>query len=260
MTFYALGELSWPDVAALCRDRRAIGFVPLGAIEQHGPHLPLSTDTLIADALAQAIAERVAEPLLVTPVVTGGLSSHHTGFPGTMTLDEAAFEGAIVAFLEAFERAGVHDVALVSAHGGNFAFIGELAERLRSDTLNVVAYSDLVGFLEHMREAALTRLGVETPETDVHAGALETSLALHLFPELVHDGWEQVDGLTEPFDGFLDLILTEGVHTVSPTGVLGDPKRASAELGTIVLDALADLLTEWLVRELSLTSLGSASR
>ena len=259
MTYHALGELSSPEVAALCSDRRAIGFVPLGAIEQHGPHLPLSTDARIAEALAGSIAGRIAEPLLVTPVITGGLSEHHTGFAGTMTLTEAAFEGAIDAFLEAFARTGVHDVALVSAHGGNFAFIGELAARHDSDDLRVVAFSDLDGFLETMRAAARDAMGVEAPLTDVHAGGLETALALHLFPELVHEDWHDVTGLTQAPADFLARILHDGVHSVSPTGVLGDPSLASPELGAVVLEALTDLIADWMVRELSLTTIGPGS-
>src|SRR5205823_9336517 len=125
-------------------------------------------------------------------------STHHLGFPGTLTLPPDVLAGALDALVEAFAGMGVERVAVVSAHGGNFAFLGEYAAARD----RVAAYSDLDGFLAVMFEAA-RELGVEPPETDVHAGALETSLALHLFPELVGET-AGVDGLLAAEPGWLE--------------------------------------------------------
>lgn len=236
-----MADLTSPQAGRLSG---AAGLVPLGSVEQHGPHLPLATDTLIAERLAAAVAERVPRPVVVAPVITGGLSAHHLAFPGTVTLQPETFGASITAFVEAFGRCGIDRVALISAHGGNFAFMAEYAAGRRG----VVAYSDLNGFLERMLEAA-RRTGVEAPETDVHAGGLETALALHLFPEKVAADFRSARGYTAAEPGWLERIAG-GIHELTDTGVLGDPSLATAELGQAVFEGLCDLLADWLEAEL----------
>ena len=116
-------DLNWPSAAALRGGPEFIAVLPLGAIEQHGPHLPLETDSLISEELAYAIAGRLDAPIVVGPVITGGLSTHHMGFVGTVTLPEEAFRASVTAFVDSFERLGATHTAVFSAHGGNFAFL-----------------------------------------------------------------------------------------------------------------------------------------
>lgn len=250
MPFVEWSRLSWTEAEEHARAGDAIGLIPLGALEQHGPHLPLATDSLIIELLAAAVAERVVSPVLVTPVVTGGLSEHHVGFPGTMTLDPATFEATIVALLDAFERTGIDKVALISSHGGNFAFLGALVEeRASRGGIRVVAFSDLAAYLEEGFDAA-REIGVEPPASDIHAGAIETGLAQHLFPDLVREGWEDVEGLRDSSPELLVRVLSEGVRSVSASGVLGDPALATPELGEAVFGRLRDTLAGWLATEL----------
>jgi creatinine amidohydrolase len=252
MPFVEWSTLSWTEAEALGRDERTIGLIPLGALEQHGPHLPLATDSLIIEPLAAAVADRIAGPVVVTPVVTGGLSEHHRGFPGTMTLDVPTFRATIVALLDAFERTGIRRAALISSHGGNFAFLGDLVHDWADvETMKVVAFSDLTAYLQAGFDAA-GDLGIHPPRSDIHAGAIETGLAQHLFPELVRDGWQDVTGLADSSPELLGRVLTEGVHSVSPSGVLGDPALATPELGGAVFERLRDDLAAWLVHEFDL--------
>jgi creatinine amidohydrolase len=253
MAFVDWSRLSWTEAEELGRDASAVGLIPLGALEQHGPHLPLATDSLIVEPLAAAVAERFVSPVLVTPVVTGGLSEHHVGFPGTMTLDAATFEATIVALLDAFERTGVRRVALISSHGGNFAFLDGLVEaQAGRDGMRVVAFSDLGAYLREGFDAA-RELGVEPPASDIHAGAIETGMAQHLFPELVRDGWADVPGLLDSSPELVAQVLKDGVRSVSASGVLGDPGLATPQLGEAVFVRLREALAAWLAREFDLT-------
>jgi creatinine amidohydrolase len=234
-----------------------LGLLPTGSLEQHGPQLPLATDSLIAAELARRVAGALAEPVVVAPVVPGGLSTHHVGFPGTVTFPEDVFGGAVRAYVEAFERMGIRDVAIFSGHGGNFAFLEQFAAGYGSSGTGtrVVAYTDFDGYASAMFEGA-RRGGVEPPTTDVHAGAVETSQGLALFPELVR-AHEDVVGYVAAEDGWLERMFAEGMRAVSPNGVLGDPSRARVEAGEPIFEAIAAELVRWIAAELGYSPVGS---
>ena len=242
-------DLTWPEAEAL-QGRRVLGLLPTGSLEQHGPQLPLATDSLIAAELGRRVAAAFAEPVVVAPVIPGGLSSHHLGFPGSLTLPEDVVGGALTAFVEAFERMGIREVAIFSAHGGNFAFLERFAaEHARRETgTRVIAYSDLNGYVAAMF-AGSRRGGVEPPATDVHAGAVETSQGLALFPEIVRP-YEAVVGYLADEEGWLERMQSEGMRAVSANGVLGDPSRARPEAGEPVFEAIAAELARWIGTEL----------
>jgi creatinine amidohydrolase len=241
-----LVDLRWPEAERIRERGSAVALLPLGAVEQHGPHLPLETDTLIGNALARAIGERVPFTTVVGPAIAGGLSTHHLGFAGTVTLPEDTFRASIVAFVDGFARMGIERTAVFSAHGGNFSLLAKLADV----DGRVLAFSDLDAYLGRMFEAA-RQLAIQVPETDVHAGALETSLALHLFPEKVDPSYSTVTGYVDGFDGWLDHLFEHGVLSLTKTGVLGDPTLANPELGEAVFEGLADLLADWLTTGIS---------
>ncbi|MBM2823220.1 MAG: Creatininase [Thermoleophilia bacterium] len=250
MSAVHLAHLTWPEAEALRARDDVVGLIPTGSLEQHGPHLPLGTDFLAAEALADAIAERLPAPVVVTPVLTAGLSEHHLAFPGTVTLPEDAFRSWIDAHIAALERIGVRRVAVFSGHGGNFACIGDVAAgyAARGSAVRVIAYDDVLTFLRVMTEAARST-GVSVPETDGHAGILETSFALARFnPGLVRD-FAGVEGFTGGEPGWEERMMAEGIDSLTPTGVLGDPAGASVEVGEAIFEALADELTRWIARE-----------
>ena len=246
-------ELTWPEAKALRERTDTVGLIPTGALEQHGPHLPLGTDYLVAEALARAVAEKLAVPVVVTPALRVGLSDHHLTFPGTVSLSQDTFRGWIDAHIAGLERMGIERIAVFSGHGGNFAFIGELAAEhtSRPGPTRVIAYDDLFGFVRVMDEAARAR-GLEAPETDVHAGALETSVGLALFDALVGD-YDGVEGYTEGEAGWTERIWADGIAALSSTGVLGDPSGASTEVGQAIFEALANELAAWIGREFDVT-------
>ena len=191
-----LGERTWPELEAL--DPRPILAVPLGATEQHGPHLPLCTDTEIARALAARLA--ASEPgILVAPPLAYGSSGEHADFPGTLSIGAAATELVLVELCRSasssFDR-----VLLISAHGGNAEPLAAASAVLREEGRDVRAVSPSWG-------------------GDAHAGRTETSLMLAIAPILV-DLDRAEPGNAAPVSSLLPSLRREGVRACLPTAFL----------------------------------------
>ena len=248
MTYVELQNLTWPEAEQLGADG-ALGLVTLASLEQHGPHLPLATDSLLGESLARDVAERLPGPVVVTPVVRGGLSTHHLAFAGSVSVPPDAYRELVVSYLEGLERMGIRKIAVFSSHGGNFGFVRDLAAGY-DGRATLAGYSDLGRFIEVMMAAA-AELGLHAPETDAHAGGLETSMMLAAYPDLVRS-FDGVEGYTAAEPGWLERIFEEGIRPVSESGVLGDVGGANAEVGEALFAALADELAGWFTRELRL--------
>ncbi|MEZ5077602.1 MAG: mycofactocin biosynthesis peptidyl-dipeptidase MftE [Solirubrobacterales bacterium] len=210
-----LASLSWPQV-----DRRGPGSVlavPLGATEQHGPHLPLGTDTEIAVAIA-ALAAAELDHLVVAPPLPFGSSGEHADFPGTLSIGREATELVLVELCRS-ACADFGRVVLVSAHGGNAEPLRAAVARLRDEGRDVLAFSPRW-------------------EGDAHAGRTETSLMLAIEPAWVREA-RAAAGNAEPLQRLLPALRAGGVRAVSANGVLGDPAGASAAEGAALLAAAA---------------------
>ena len=197
--------------------------MPLGSLEQHGPHLPLDTDTRIAVAVAAAAAAR-REGVAVAPPLAFGASGEHAAFPGTVSIGTAALTDVLVELGRDVSR---HWDALlfVNAHGGNRDAVSAALRRLRAEGRRCGAFS------------------VAPRNGDAHAGRTETSMLLHLDPAAVR-GEDAQPGETRPIGALLGRLRTEGVRSVSPNGVLGDPGGATAAEGRRLLEqATVDCVT-----------------
>ncbi len=214
-----LAELAWPEVARLA-EAGAVLVVPVGACEQHGPHLPVTTDADLAEAVAGAAGE--LDPLLVVaPVVAYGSSGEHDGFAGTLSVGRDVTEQLLVELGRSASATFVH-VVLACTHGGNAAPFRAALARLAAEGCPVSGWWPRWG-------------------GDLHAGRTETSLMLAVAPDRVRSG-AAVPGNRRPLDELLPLLETGGVRSVSPNGVLGDPTGAGAEEGRALLrTAGADL-------------------
>lgn len=243
-----LEELSWPEV----RDALAAGDTTVvaaaGAIEQHGPHLPLLTDTLIGAGLVEAVVARL-DGALQGPTIPFGCSEHHMAFPGTLTLEKETFKGLVKEYARSLARHGFRLIYLVPSHGGNFAPLQEAIDELggRIGDARVVAFTDLPGFLEVIY-ASQRPYGVTPAGAGAHAGNTETALVLALRPELARPERAE-EGFVGDFDREAQaLIFREGLQALTANGILGDARGADADRGRACLDALANYLAEWLRR------------
>jgi mycofactocin precursor peptide peptidase len=212
-----LAHATWPQVEATAgRDLLA---VPLGSTEQHGPHLPLDTDTCIADALARGLA--AARPdVVVAPSLSYGASGEHAAFPGTLLIGHGVLADVLTEIVRS-ARGSFRGVVLVCAHGGNHDAIAAARTRSSEEGDDVLAWTARVA------------------GGDAHAGRTETSLMLALDPDAVRRDLAEA-GCTESLDLLLPRLRSVGVRPVSSNGVLGDPAGASAEEGRLLLGALVE--------------------
>jgi mycofactocin system creatininase family protein len=219
----ALGARTWTEAEG--RAATTVLVVPVGATEQHGPHLPLSTDTDIAGAMAARLA--ACRPgVLVTAPVAFGASGEHAGFPGTLSIGAGVLEAVLVELGRSADHwAGV---LFVSAHGGNAGAVRASVDLLLRESRRVLAWSPTA---QVMARALAGR------PVDAHAGLVETSLMLALEPSAVRID-RVAPGDPRPLGVLLPGLRRTGVRAESATGVLGDPTGATAALGRELLDAL----------------------
>jgi creatinine amidohydrolase len=225
----ALAARVWPEFASDSEPR--VLALPVGATEQHGPHLPLSTDTDIAVALAQGLAAAVPS-VEVAPPLAYASSGEHSAFPGTISIGQDALELTLVE-LGRSASATFQRMLLICGHGGNAEPVGRAVARLRAEGRDARAWAPCW-------------------RGDAHAGRVETSLMLALAPHLVRVGDAEA-GNREPLAAVLTKLRREGVAAVSANGVLGDPHGASADEGRALLrDTVAELvavLRSWTAAE-----------
>jgi len=221
-----LGQLTWTDLTE--RAAHSVLAVPIGSTEQHGPHLPLDTDTDVARALAEALAERRGD-VIVAPALPYGASGEHAGFPGTLSIGLDVLEAVLVELGRSADAfAGL---VFVSGHGGNAVAVRRAVERLGAEGRSARAWAPGA-----------------TAGHDAHAGRTETALQLARRPHLVRRS-RAAAGATRPLAELLADLRRGGVAAVSANGVLGDPAGASAAEGAAILGqwtaALVAALDGW---------------
>jgi creatinine amidohydrolase len=200
---------------------RPVLAVPVGSCEQHGPHLPFGTDTLVAQALADRLAERL-DGVVVAPAVTVSASGEHRGFAGTLSIGTDATTTLLVELARSADWAA--GLVLVNGHGGNAEAVRRAVAQTRTEGRRMIAWWPRV------------------PGGDGHAGATETALVLALAPHAVASD-RMACGNTAPLADLAVDLRRDGVRAVSPNGVLGDPRAATLDDGLALLDRLlADLV------------------
>jgi mycofactocin precursor peptide peptidase len=207
-----LGDARWPEVVA----RPGVLLIPLGSCEQHGPHLPLDTDTRIAVAVASEVAS-IRPGVRVAPAVAYGASGEHAAFAGTLSIGSDVVATLIIELVRSADWA--ERVVLVNGHGGNVDGLRSAIRTLTAEGRRLDVWSPTI------------------PGGDAHAGHTETSMMLAIAPETVRMDLAEV-GATESITVLLPALRTGGVRAVSPNGVLGDPTHATAQHGRKLLAEL----------------------
>lgn len=226
-----LAELRWPEIAALVEAGESLCVLPVGATEQHGPHLPIGTDTMIATALCEAASARTGVPLLPTLWVSSS-HAHTTAWPGTVSLPPRDAIGVVVEIGGWVAASGFTKFLIVNAHAGNAGVLKVATEELRHD-------ARIRPGLLHWFELEGVRERVTADAADWHANAAETALMLHLHPQLVERA-----AIRDDADRTGDLVLSYTVRETSREGHTGAPSRATAANGAEVFQAAVDGLVE----------------
>jgi len=210
---------TWSQIA---NRESTVLLLPLGSCEQHGPHLPLDTDTQIAQHLCAQAAQQ-DNRILIAPSLSITASGEHAGFPGTLSIGTDALTQVLIEIVRSADWC--NGVVFVNGHGGNTDAVNAAVRTLKSEQRNVAAWWPRI---EH---------------GDAHAGASETSMMLAINPEQVNMAKAEV-GATQPLSQLETQLRSGGVRAVSANGVLGDPTTATSEHGLSLLSQLThDLVT-----------------
>jgi creatinine amidohydrolase len=204
-----------------------VAILPVGSHEQHGPILPLATDTIIASTVARALS--TAYPLLELPPITISCSHEHAAWPGTVSISAQTLYAVVRDIASSLRQSGIHKLVLINGHGGNYV-LGNVVQ----ESTGMALFPTEVDW-----NNARTAGGIETPMiSDMHAGELEVSILLHTHPEVVKADYAQHDHLADN----RDHMLTLGLQAYTQSGVIGLPSRATAEKGR---DVMASLVTSF---------------
>jgi creatinine amidohydrolase len=241
-----LKDLTWPDVKALDFTKLIVLF-PTGSFEQHGPHLPFTTDTDIVSAIAERIERAMANRVLLVPTLWPGLSTHHMHFPGTMDIPQRVYIELITGLGKSLSSMGARKVFFLNGHGGNDtplrAALRELKTAVPATRFVFASYWTLAAkTLREVRESELRGMG--------HACEMETSIMLHLCPERVYLERAVRDGPphTDPYrkadmQHARPVFFVNEFHEVTQSGVMGHPDLASADKGKRFLDGIVAEVT-----------------
>ena len=238
-----LEDLTWPDVAAALARGISTVIIPVGSTEQHGPHLPLATDSLHTVAMLEGVARRL--PALLAPLLPVGCSDHHLAFPGTLSVTSETLGHLIRDCCRSLARHGFRNILIYSGHGGNAAPLASIIPGVQRElpSMRIIGCTDWAIYEDTLLEQAARR-GIDRTVAGGHSGELEASMMLAIRPELVRmeravPGYLGDPGSTRP------RIFAEGVQVVSSNGVLGDPRPAEAERGKEYVAVMIDRLTRF---------------
>jgi creatinine amidohydrolase/Fe(II)-dependent formamide hydrolase-like protein len=251
-TRYLLGELTWPEAESRFK-QVDIALLPVGAVEQHGPHLPLDTDAFDADYLARRVAEACSSPRpLVLPPIAYGVSYHHRDFSGTLSVNPETQAHLVYEIGMSAARCGITKLVMINGHGGNAPALHLAAQMINRDA-HIFTCVDT----GETSDTDIDEL-VDTPN-DVHAGEIETSTALAVRPHLVD--MKRAPRMVPRFSSrYLDFTSKRSVswyaytERLSKSGVMGDATKATAEKGERIWAVMTRRLVE-LVEDLKRLSL-----
>jgi len=230
-----LARLNWPDAREAIR-RVGLALLPVGSIEQHGPHLPLGTDWHIASHIAREVAETGDRLLL--PGIQVGVSEEHGQFWGTLTVSPDTLRDQAIALARSLASHGLKRIVFVNGHGSNGAPLEAAARSLRED--------DVFGFVFNWWQSIGSVLGELFPDPTAHAGSIETSMMLVIRPELVRtERFDDADAVGQ-WGAYVEGVLVgSDAADFTEGGNVGDPRLADKGKGRRVLSAACESLSRF---------------
>jgi len=237
-------EMTWPDIKAAIEQGFTTAVVGVGSTEQHGPHLPTMTDARIGEEVAHLVALKLGDALQARTVDVG-VSEHHLAFAGTLSLRPETLKMILRDYVDSLVSSGFKRIVFVPTHGGNFATVEQVIVESREahPGIEVTGYTDLLGLTGFLNQVSAEH-GITAEESGAHAGENETSIMMALERDLVVPERFAPGYLGPLGEREVKIVLESGMPPLSSSGVLGDPRKASAEKGRIYLERLADFLVE----------------
>jgi creatinine amidohydrolase len=246
-----MSEMTRVDIQdALDRGFSTVVFA-VGSNEQHGPHLPTCTDSLIGDFLANKVAGKL-DRTLQAPSINVGCSDHHMVFPGAISLRPETLKSLIRDYCASLAKQGFKNIVILPSHGGNFNAVREVTDEFNKALkgTKVVSYTDLKDLLEFLTELS-SRHGVSAGESGAHAGESETSMVLAIRKDLV-DMRHAEKGFVGSFEDKKDVVWSQGIKAVSKNGVLGDARKGEAGKGEEYLELWAEKMVDFVRKQIEI--------
>ena len=243
-----LERLTWAEVEQAQKEGFDTVLIVTGSIEQHGPHLPLSTDTTLGYAIGDRLVKKL-DGALLAPVVRPGLSEHHMAFKGSLTLSKETFQALVSDYVKSLIRHGFKKIILTFSHGGNSAALNEVAHKLANEypETEILMVDEAMDAFTKSIQPYSEEAGLDDGIVGIHAGECETSLFLAYDESQVRK-----DRLSKGYTGEIGdkiiKLLANGLHTITENGVIGDATYADKERGENYLDAIASYMAAHLVR------------
>jgi len=214
----------------------SLAVLPVGSFEQHGGHLPLATDTLVACVVSSRLAEEYN--LFLLPPITISCSHEHEDFSGTVSISAKTLIDIVGDVISSLARSNIKKLAIVNGHGGNYVLSNIVREANSVSTSRVILFPGRDDWDAARNHAGMTTNGHD----DMHGGELETSILLHAHPELVRDSYRSADHEMSK----RQHLLISGVSAYSISGIIGRPSLATADKGRTALDSLVLSFTDHL--------------
>jgi len=223
-------DMNWPDIKRALKEGFTTAVVGVGSTEQHGPHLPTKTDTLIGDLIAHRVALKIGKAI---------------------SLEASTLKAIINDYTKSLIRQGFDTIIYLPSHGGNFAPVSEAIEEQRKKfpEQKIIGYTDLMAFMNCLLEIS-AEFGITKEEAGAHAGENETSFILAFAEELVREDRFSPGYLGSLGEREVKIIMEKGMPALTENGVLGDPGKASAERGEIYLEKIAAYLVKEIKKQL----------
>jgi creatinine amidohydrolase len=255
---YRYEEFTWPEIRTAVAENR-VAVLPVGTVEQHGPHLPLITDVLTASEMSRLAVARDPSRAILLPPVYYSFNEHHLDFPGTIAVHGETIIRYVTDIGRSLAHHGFRKILIVNGHGSNVPFLDIAARNITNETPAIAAMASWWSLIPKSLIAELRES--EKPGGMAHGCELETSVLLHLRPDLVQMDKAEKDISFAPTEFFYwdleapsPILFQEWFSRYSRTGTVGDPTKATAEKGAkfvaAVVDRMCALIDDFRAREI----------